>query len=106
MNDVVVTGVGLVSSLGNTTADALDAMRHLRTGLVPWHPIPDLELPVTIAGPIPGFDVSGLDATSWTWPDHLPIDRSVLRGMPPHGLYAMAAVTEAMADLTPKARAS
>ena len=98
MNDVVVTGVGLVSSLGTNAADALDAMRHLRTGLVPWHPLPDTNLPVTIAGPIPGFDVSGLDSPSWSWPDHLPIDRSVLRGMPPHGLYAMAALTEAMAQ--------
>ena len=98
MKRVVVTGMGLVSSLGLGTDAAVEAMRELRSGIVSWEPVPGAALPVKVAGVLPGFDLHAFDSSGWRWPEGLELDDSVLRGMPPHGVPAMVALAEALRE--------
>ncbi len=81
---VVITGVGFVSTLGGTSAEALDAMLAGRTGVAPLTD-PELEfLPCRLGARITGF--RGQD-----WVDN----RKNLRLMTPAVQYGLAAVRKA-----------
>src|ERR1700690_554564 len=95
---VVVTGIGFVTSIGNDKAGVAASLRGLRTGIERFDFLPGRELPVKVAGTIKGFDTSALQWPAWRWPDGYAFPREVLRGMPPHGLYALCAVEQANAD--------
>jgi 3-oxoacyl-(acyl-carrier-protein) synthase len=98
MRAVVVSGLGLVTSIGSGSTAVLAALRELRTGIRPWDPLPGTDLPVKVAGPVDGYDLTAADSAGWQWPDNAGIDPSLVRGMPPHGLYAMAALHEALSE--------
>jgi 3-oxoacyl-[acyl-carrier-protein] synthase-1 len=102
---VVVTGLGFISSIGNSRADVLDSLLHQRTGI---EIDPDLDRPkspVRLAGTIKGFKCPGEDPDEWTFPKGIEIPRKQLRSMAPHVVYAYAAMNEAIADagMTPEA---
>ena len=98
MRRVVVTGMGLVSSLGLGTGAAVEAMRDLRSGVTKWDPVPGVALPVKVAGVVPGFDLTSLESSGWRWPERVELEESVLRGMPPHGVPALTALAEALRE--------
>lgn len=93
---VAVTGLGFVSSLGNSGSSVLDSLRTGRTG-IRIHP--DLEAanaPVRLAGVIDGFHFPSEHWQSWRWPGAVEIPRQQLRSLPPHGIYAHVALGEAL----------
>lgn len=98
MISVAITGVGLISSIGCSWTAVEQSLRNLRAGLRPWRPLPDMDLPVKLAGTLEGFDVSALESGAWSWPEWVKIDSSLLRALPPHGVYALAAVQQALAQ--------
>ncbi len=100
---VVVTGIGFVTSIGNDRAAVTDSLRKLKSGIERWDCLPGTALPVSVAGTIKGFDTTAMQWAGWHWPDGYGFARETLRGMPPHGLYALCAVEQAIADacLTP-----
>ncbi|XZE54719.1 beta-ketoacyl-[acyl-carrier-protein] synthase family protein [Planctomycetaceae bacterium SH139] len=53
---VVVTGMGLISPLGNTPTELLEAIRAGRSGIGPLHRVPVGALPVSHAAEATGFD--------------------------------------------------
>jgi 3-oxoacyl-[acyl-carrier-protein] synthase II len=55
---VVVTGLGMVSPLGNTVADSWAAALAGKSGIGPITRFDTTGFPCTIAGSVPGFDVS------------------------------------------------
>jgi 3-oxoacyl-(acyl-carrier-protein) synthase len=93
---VVITGLGLVTPIGNDVPAVLAALREQRHGLeaVDWFP----NLPVRVAGTIKGFDTQSLNRMEWKWPDGLDLPRETLRSLPPHGVYAVHAVEAALAE--------
>jgi 3-oxoacyl-[acyl-carrier-protein] synthase I len=95
---VVVSGLGFVTSIGNDRAAVARSLRELRSGIERFEFLPGQSLPVTVAGTIKGFNTSGLQWPTWTWPADYSIPRDVLRGLPSHGLYAIAAFEQARAD--------
>jgi 3-oxoacyl-(acyl-carrier-protein) synthase len=95
---VVVTGLGLVTSIGTGKEAVLAALRNLRTGIRAWDPLSGTELPVKLAGVVAGFDFPSADSGGWRWPEDTGIDASQVRGMPPHGVYALVALHEAMRE--------
>jgi 3-oxoacyl-[acyl-carrier-protein] synthase I len=98
MRRVVVTGLGFISSIGNSRADVLDSLLHQRTGI---EVDPDLERPkspVHLAGTIKGFNCKGEDPDEWSFPQGIEISRKQLRSMAPHVVYAYAAMRQAIAD--------
>jgi 3-oxoacyl-[acyl-carrier-protein] synthase-1 len=98
MRNVVVTGLGFVCSIGNDKATVTDSLRTLKHGLAPYPRFNDTRTPVKLVGAIRGFDTESYDSEDWTWPAGHTIKRDILRGLPPHGLYAYCALQHALAD--------
>jgi 3-oxoacyl-[acyl-carrier-protein] synthase I len=99
----VVSGLGFVTSIGNDRASVTASLRDLRSGIERYDFLEGVDLPVKVVGTIKGFDTSSLQWAGWRWPDGYGFKREALRGMAPHGLYALCAVEQAVADarLTP-----
>ncbi len=95
---IVISGLGFVTSIGNDRASVSASLRELRSGIGSYDFFPGTDLPVKVAGTIKGFDTSALQWAGWTWPDGYGIKQEILRGMAPHGLYALCAVEQLIAD--------
>ncbi|TVR49540.1 MAG: beta-ketoacyl-[acyl-carrier-protein] synthase family protein [Puniceicoccaceae bacterium] len=95
---VVVTGIGLVTSIGNDLATVTEALRELRHGFEcpPEYDTPDS--PVRVVGTVKGFGVDSTDPEDWTYPEGMRLKREIIRGLPPHGLYVWHALLQAIRD--------
>jgi len=95
---IVVSGLGFVTSIGNDRASVTASLRELRSGIERYDFFPGFDVPVKVVGTIKGFDTSAPQWAGWSWPEGYGFERDVLRGMPPHGLYALCATEQAIAD--------
>lgn len=86
MRRVVVTGMGIVSSLGNNKVEVLDSLRNGRSGITFQQEYADHGLRSQVAGSIRNLDIESL------------IDRKMLRFMAKGHAYAWLAMQEAIAD--------
>lgn len=98
MARVYITGIGIVSSIGNDIANVEDSLRRLRHGIVRYPPFDDKKIPAKVAAPIRDFDTSSIDPEDWTLPSGYSFRREILRSLSPHGLYAACAFQQAIAD--------
>lgn len=98
MNRVVVTGIGLVSSLGNTVPELAGKLRRLEHGLRPFPRRGDESCPPQLYGAIEGFQTQGCDSEAWTYPDQYRVPRVAIKGMAPHVLYSYCATMDALQD--------
>ncbi len=98
----VVTGLGFVTSIGHSRAAVLESLRTQRTGIEIFPELDQAGSPVRLAGTIKGFRFPQPNPESWQFPPDLPglgdIPRPQLRSLSPHGLFAHAALREAIAD--------
>lgn len=99
MRNVVVTGLGFATSIGNNASAVLDSLQNLKHGIAPFVDAIDPSNPVHVAGNIQDFNTTGYDPEDWTYPEEYNIRREVLRGLSPHGLYALCATQQAI-DIT------
>ena len=95
---VVITGLGFITPIGNDRATVTASLRSGRHGLAPVEFMGNPNLPVKLAGTVKNFDVDSTSWRNWTWPAEYEIPRETLRGMGPHGVYAVCAVTQALRD--------
>lgn len=86
MRRVVVTGMGIVSSLGNNKSEVLDSLRHGRSGITYQPEYAERGLRSHVAGSIKNLDIEAL------------VDRKLLRFMAKGHAYAWLAMQEAIAD--------
>jgi len=86
MRRVVVTGMGIVSSLGNNKAEVLDSLRNGRSGITYQPEYAERGLRSHVAGSIKNLNIEEL------------IDRKLLRFMAKGHAYAWLAMQEAIAD--------
>lgn len=86
MRRVVVTGMGIVSSLGNNKAEVLDSLRHGRSGITYQPEYAERGLRSHVAGSVKNLDIEAL------------IDRKLMRFMAKGHAYAWLAMQEAIAD--------
>ncbi|WOO42148.1 beta-ketoacyl-[acyl-carrier-protein] synthase family protein [Rubellicoccus peritrichatus] len=98
MPEVVITGLGFVTSIGNDQKVVLDSLMNLRHGIDYFPDFGEETSPVKVAGTIKDFSAKGCDPEDWTFPDRYSIKRDILRSLPPHGLYAYCATTQAIED--------
>lgn len=98
MRKVYITGLGLVTSIGNGVRDVEASLRSLTHGIEAYPPFDRPEIPVKLAGTIKGFDTSSADFEDWTYPAGYSIRRELLRSMAPNGLYAHCAMLQAISD--------
>jgi len=86
MRRVVVTGMGIVSSLGNNKAEVKDSLYEGRSGITFQQEYADRGLRSHVAGSIKNLDIEAL------------IERKLLRFMAKGHAYAWLAMQEAIAD--------
>ena len=94
---IVITGLGFITSIGNSTAEVLDSLRHARSGIEIFPELPQTPGSPRVAGTIKGFSFPGLTFDDWTMPPGYAIERNELRSMCPHVVYAWCAMQQAIA---------
>jgi len=98
MRKVYITGIGLVTSIGNDVAAVSESLRELRHGFEVYAPFQKSDVPVKVVGTIKGYETDSYDCEDWRYPSRFAVKRDILRGMAPHGLYAYCAMLDAIAD--------
>ncbi|MDZ4099987.1 MAG: beta-ketoacyl synthase N-terminal-like domain-containing protein, partial [Methylophilaceae bacterium] len=86
MRRVVVTGLGIVSSLGNNKSEVLESLREGRSGITYQPEYAERGLRSNVAGSIKNLNLEEL------------IDRKLMRFMAKGHAYAWLAMQEAIAD--------
>jgi 3-oxoacyl-(acyl-carrier-protein) synthase len=94
----VITGLGFITSIGQDHPTVLRSLRELRHGFEPVEFLGNPDLPVKVAGTVKGFAFPTPNWRDWNWPDNFTVDRELLRGLAPHGVYALCAMEQALAD--------
>ncbi|MBC2602097.1 beta-ketoacyl-[acyl-carrier-protein] synthase family protein [Puniceicoccus vermicola] len=98
MSKVVVTGLGFITSIGNSRDEVQSSLENLRSG-IEWYPgFDDPKIPIHVLGTIKDFDTASMDQEDWTFPSQYRINRSFLRSLSPHVLYGYCAMKDAIED--------
>jgi 3-oxoacyl-[acyl-carrier-protein] synthase-1 len=99
----LITGLGFITPIGNDRAAVTASLRAGRHGLACVEFANNPNLAIKVAAPVRGFCVDSVHCREWTWPSRYVIPRETLRGLAPHGIYALCAIEQALADagLTP-----
>lgn len=95
---VAITGLGFVTSIGNSKQEVLSSLVELKNGIELYPPFADQKYPVKCVGTIKGFDTSSIDPEDWTYPQEYSVRRETLRSFSPHCLYAYCAMKQAVED--------
>ncbi len=96
MNRVVITGIGFASSIGTGRDEVLSSLRDLRHGFVRGQLAGEGVGPELVFGSVEGFDLAGPESRDWTFPGSENLDPAFVRGLPPHGAFALVALEEAL----------
>ncbi len=94
----VITGLGFITSIGNDHAAVRRSLREGRHGFEPVEFLGNPGLPVKVLGTIKGFKADTPNWRDWTYPERYRFPRETLRGLSPHGLFALCAIEQALAD--------
>ena len=98
MKRAVITGLGFITSIGNSRQEVTDSLRNARTGVERFSEFEEAGIPVKLAGTVKEFGFPSTEFEDWTYPDRLKISREILRPMTPNALYAYFAMKEAIED--------
>jgi len=98
MPRVFVTGLGFITSIGNTSATVEQSLRELRHGMVRNPAFAADNIPVKVSAPVREFQTDADDAEDWVIPAPYAIKREQLRSLGPNALYATCALEQAIAD--------
>ena len=94
----VVTGLGFITSIGNDRAGVTRSLRELTPGLARVEFLGNPALTVRVAGTVKEFAVDSPSWRDWRYPARYELPRETLRSLSAHGLYALCAVEQALAD--------
>lgn len=98
MGSVVVTGLGFISSIGNSRGEVLDSLENLRSGIELYPPFNEPKIPIKVLGTVKGFDTESHDQEDWSYPSAYRLNRAFLRSLSPHVLYCYCAMVDAIAQ--------
>ena len=98
MNEVLVTGLGFITSIGNDRCAVTSNIHDLKHGIENPVELQVHESPVKVAGTVKGFELESSDPEDWIYPENYRVPRAVLRSFSPHVLYAWCAVQQAITD--------
>jgi 3-oxoacyl-[acyl-carrier-protein] synthase-1 len=94
----VITGLGFITSIGHGRGAVLKSLQELRHGFERVEFFGNPNLSVKVAGTVKGFEFPTANWRDWRWPAEYAIDRDVVRGLNPHGVYALCAMQQALAE--------
>lgn len=93
----LITGTGHITSIGNDEATVTRSLENLSSGIAPHRFLGEEDRSeVRVAGVIRGFDFSAMSWAGWKFPEEYAVPRDLLRGLPPHGVYAYCAIEQAL----------
>jgi 3-oxoacyl-[acyl-carrier-protein] synthase I len=98
MEPVWITGMGLITSIGNDRSTVLNSLRTMKHGIENPAMLQGEESPVKVAGTVKGFDVDSPDPEDWIYPSKYRVPRATIRSFSPHVLYAWCALQQAIED--------
>jgi 3-oxoacyl-[acyl-carrier-protein] synthase-1 len=104
MKRAVVTGLGFITSIGNSREQVLRSLKECRTGVELFPEFAAADVPVKLAGTVKGFSFPTAMFEDWTYPAEYQLSREQLRPMTPNALYAYCAMQQAIreAQLAPE----
>lgn len=94
----VVTGLGFITPIGNDRATVSRNLREGRHGIERVAFLDNPDLSTCVLGTIKDFVASTPNWRDWQYPSRYEVTRDVLRGLSPHGLFALCAVEQALTD--------
>jgi 3-oxoacyl-[acyl-carrier-protein] synthase I len=97
-SSVVITGMGFVSSIGCDTEAVVDHLRRGRHGFSRVELRQGVDLPIKVVGTVPGYAFPSPDVRDWVLPPESHVDLRREPSLPPHGVYAVDAVEQAIAQ--------
>ena len=98
MSRVVITGLGIISSIGNSLREVEDSLRAMKHGFAPFPALVDEPCPPKFYGSISGFETLSADPEDWIYPERYKVALGHLKGMAPHVLFAYFSTLDALAD--------
>ncbi len=99
MKRAVITGLGFITSIGNSREEVVQSLRTARTGIERYPEfVNDPAVPVSLLGTVKGFTFPTTEFEDWTFPSHYKIARETLRPMAPNSLFAYFAMRQAIDD--------
>ena len=94
----VITGLGFITCIGNDRAMVTRSLREGRHGLESVEFLHNPAIPVKVLGTIKEFTANTPHWRDWRYPARYDFAREALRGLSPHGLYALCAIEQAVTD--------
>ena len=98
MEPVWITGMGLITSIGNDRSSVLRSLREMKHGIENPPMLQVDESPVKVAGTVKEFEVDSSDPEDWIYPQQYRVPRATLRSFSPHVLYSWCALQQAIED--------
>ena len=98
MEPVWITGMGLITSIGNDRSSVLTSLRKMKHGIENPPMLQVDESPVKVAGTGKEFEVDSSDPEDWVYPSHYHVPRAIIRSFSPHVIYAWCALRQAIED--------
>jgi 3-oxoacyl-(acyl-carrier-protein) synthase len=98
MPRAVITGVGFITSIGNSRTDVERSLRELRHGFKTVEFLGNPRIPVRVVGAVEGFETDSHNWRDWRYPERYHFEPEALRSVSPHGLYALCACEQALED--------
>jgi 3-oxoacyl-[acyl-carrier-protein] synthase-1 len=98
MRRVVVTGLGFISSIGNSIGEVVASLREGRSGIEATDLFHDPSSPIHVAGTVKGFTFPSSDPEDWEYPSAYRLTRLQIRPMAPNCLFGFCAMEQAIAD--------
>ena len=78
MKRAVVTGLGFITSIGNSRTEVTSSLRAGRHGIAVYDEFVAINAPVKLVGTIKGFTFPSADFEDWTYPPTHKIARETL----------------------------
>ena len=98
MEPIWITGMGLITSIGNNRSSVLESLRSMKHGIECPTMLQGDDSPVKVAGTVNEFEVDSSDPEDWIYPAQYRVPRATLRSFSPHVLYAWCALQQAIED--------
>ena len=98
MEPVHITGMGLITSIGNNRDAVTQSLREMKHG-IDFHPeLQGDDSPVKLAGTVKEFNLESSDPEDWIYPKNIVFHELLLRSFSPHVLYAWCRMKQAIED--------
>ena len=98
MEPIWITGMGLITSIGNDHSNVVESLRSMKHGIECPSMLQGNDSPVKVAGTVKEFEVDSPDPEDWIYPQKYLVPRATLRSFSPHVLYAWCALQQAIED--------